>query len=262
MQASTHAGHQPSHLLSGAQPNAVLLAGTTQCPRNPRVPRASPFLPLWGGFGALQAAFPLAPSLKVTAEPQHGEGTLPARRSLDSSSPRPFPMCYFPKLTPMGFWTTSSQEWSISILPLLNSSAVWYWGGGVHAPPGWQCRAPAISASLMTPLLSSHMKPHHARTVTGSLNPVKTSLPMLAPPPQGYPLQASSACSMVRKNKVLKPPEPSPSSGLLAPAEVVPPGTSLPPSAGTPRAGEKFFASPVTFLVLPSYVQHFSFLQR
>lgn len=132
------------------------LAGTAQCPGNPKAPRASPVAIVLGRrWEALRAAFPLAPSPKVAAEPQRGEGTLCKRAaadercSLDSSSLLPFPACHFSsKLTSMVFGPLVPTNGPCYFFSLPNSSAhsnARGWGAFVHPEDG--------SAGLLQPEL-------------------------------------------------------------------------------------------------------------
>lgn len=77
--------------------------------------------------------------------------------------------------------------------------------------------------------------PHHARTGSGPLKPLKT--PCLLP--SGIPLQVPGACSAVQKSGMLKTASPLHPLGTgKALAGVVPPGTSPTPTAGTPLPTE------------------------
>lgn len=115
---------QPPFVWSAAQCCAP--AGTMQCPGNPRAPRASLFPSFWEGFGRLcTGCISLGPQPEGHCwAPVRGRDSpcqmvaVDGHCSLGSSSLLPFPAHhFFSKLAPVGFWATSSQEWSVSFFP-------------------------------------------------------------------------------------------------------------------------------------------------
>lgn len=198
---------QPPFVRSVAQCRAAGWHHTM--PRHPKGAQGLSFPIVLGRFWeTLQAAVPLAPSPKVAAEPQREEGTdspcktaaADGRCSLDSSSllPRIFgPLA--PRNGPCHFFSLCQTA-----VHTQTRGA----GGGVHAPPGQQ-----HGASPVTPFLSPGVPPRQDR-IRPSKPSQKQSAYALCH--QGYPLQVPAACNMVQESKMLKPPEPSPSSGLLA----------------------------------------------
>lgn len=117
-------------------------------PQQPKGAQGLSFPIVLGRFWeTLQAALPLAPSPKVTAESQRGEGTLPVRRRLRTGAAARAPPLFSPSRRITS--PPSSLLWVFGPLapwngpyhffPLPNSGAhPNVWAGGVHAPPGRQ----------------------------------------------------------------------------------------------------------------------------